>query len=662
MKSGLRRFYAFLTAEEIPRWFGLSIVLIYLVGLGAVSRWGIVQARDHSAAASERAYAYAFESLGRRLRDLHSQTPRDLGGNPAVRVVLRDFSSTFNVATLRVVDGQGVVVASTKPTEVGAPRPGFDPSAYPSGLIAQVEEARNAFGEVGLRARMTIGELGADSTTSAPATPTGQEATVIDGSPPPRAALYLEAFQPPMPAATGIFDLLIILFVVLGALFVVYRCLREQMRGMSQIAERLRGPHDSLHQDLAALRIPDEFNDAVKRWNELVHMLEESTQAIGRQEANAELSRVLAHAGGGALAEALNALPDGLVYISEEVRFDYANAAACRLLSTNLDELRKDSVPSLRTEGVGEKIMEIIRSSLQPDGAYMPRAEVFQVGDSEKSEPSTYRLWVIPLRRPGRSGECLVVIRDVSQQVRAERAREDFVSQVTHELRTPLTNIRAYAETLSSGMFDDPNVVTECYNVITKETRRLARLIEDILSVSQLEVGSIELHVDTVDLRNLLTEGVRDVRGLADEKNIDIQLALPAKLDAVQADRDKLAVVVNNLLGNAIKYTPEDGNVVVGCQVGGDGVLITVKDNGIGIDPPEHAKVFEKFYRADSEQVQAETGTGIGLYTAREIVRRHGGDIELISAKGEGSTFMVRLPHRESRASAMSTSAAGQAG
>ncbi|MFQ5462340.1 MAG: sensor histidine kinase, partial [Phycisphaerae bacterium] len=114
-------------------------------------------------------------------------------------------------------------------------------------------------------------------------------------------------------------------------------------------------------------------------------------------------------------------------------------------------------------------------------------------------------------------------------------------------------------------------------------------------------------------------------------------------------DRDNLAVVVNNLLGNAIKYTPADGNVYVGCQVNSDGVVITVKDNGVGISPEDQPRVFEKFYRAEDEAVQTETGTGIGLYTARAIARRHGGDIELLSAKGEGSTFMLKLPHKTTR-------------
>ncbi|MFQ5473022.1 MAG: sensor histidine kinase [Dehalococcoidia bacterium] len=146
---------------------------------------------------------------------------------------------------------------------------------------------------------------------------------------------------------------------------------------------------------------------------------------------------------------------------------------------------------------------------------------------------------------------------------------------------------------------------------------------------------------------------------MADEKKIDIQLQLPSKMEPIRADRDKLAVVVNNLLGNAIKYTPSGGHVIVGCQVNPESVVMTFKDNGIGIDPGEHARVFEKFQRGSSAQVQEETGTGIGLYTAREIVRRHGGDIQLTSESGAGATFVVRLPQRRSRAGALGAAAKG---
>jgi two-component system sensor histidine kinase VicK len=262
----------------------------------------------------------------------------------------------------------------------------------------------------------------------------------------------------------------------------------------------------------------------------------------------------------------------------------------------------------------------------------------------EGADGSYYQVQVIPVRTTQQSARVLILIHDVSQQVRADKAREEFVSQVTHELRTPLTNIRAYTETLSSGQFDDPQVITECYNVITKETRRLSRLVEDILSISQLEVGTMKLVLDNVDLRSLLAEAVRDVRGIAESKSQDLQLALPAKLATIKGDRDKLTVVVNNLLGNALKYTPAGGQVTLSCKATDTQVQISVRDTGIGIDPKDHGRIFEKFQRADDDAVRAETGTGIGLTTAREIVQQHGGDITVVSRKGEGATFTATLP------------------
>jgi two-component system sensor histidine kinase VicK len=274
----------------------------------------------------------------------------------------------------------------------------------------------------------------------------------------------------------------------------------------------------------------------------------------------------------------------------------------------------------------------------------------------EGQDGSHFHVRALPVRTAKQSHCVLALILDVSQQVRADKAREEFVSQVTHELRTPLTNIRAYTETLSSGMFEDPQVITECYNVITKETRRLSRLIEDVLSVSQLEVGTMQLVMDQVDLGELLDESVRDVRGIAESKNIAIELILPAKLDPVTADRDKLAVVINNLLGNALKYTPDNGNVTMSCKAGEGGVRISVRDTGIGIDPQDQERIFEKFQRAQDEAVLAETGTGIGLTTAREIAQQHGGDIAVVSKKGEGATFTLTLPAE--RGAAMSAEVA----
>ena len=153
----------------------------------------------------------------------------------------------------------------------------------------------------------------------------------------------------------------------------------------------------------------------------------------------------------------------------------------------------------------------------------------------------------------------------------------------------------------------------------------------------------MQLVMDRVDLCQLLTEAVRDVRGIAESKNIDLQLTLPPKAEKIQGDRDKLTVVVNNLLGNALKYTPENGQVVMSCKSENNGLTVSVRDSGIGIDPRDHGRIFEKFQRAEDPDVLQETGTGIGLTTAQEIVRQHGGEITVVSKKGEGATFSFSL-------------------
>jgi signal transduction histidine kinase len=240
--------------------------------------------------------------------------------------------------------------------------------------------------------------------------------------------------------------------------------------------------------------------------------------------------------------------------------------------------------------------------------------------------------------------EHILFVQDVTQSKEAEKARDQFLYHVTHELRTPLTNIRAYAETLSQGVIDDEQTIRECYNVIMGETRRLNQLVEDILNVSQMEVGSARLDVGEVPMDDMLRKVVQDMQGNADGKQIDLVLSLPAKLPKVRGDRDRLAVVLTNLIGNAIKYTPQAGRVDVSCSAENERVRITVTDTGIGIAPEAQEKIFEKFYRVDDSRVAKIPGTGLGLAIVRETVRMHGGAVFVASTPGKGSTFTVLLP------------------
>ena len=651
-------FKRFWMAEEVPRWFGLSVVLIYLAGLGAVGYVGVCATRGRVEEQYRQYSRFAVEQLAARLTQA-PVAPSASGSNARAvpyQHILRDSSAYMPARELRVLDARRRVFASTDLSEVNTVVAKLGDAAWPPKMteVDEVDQVGWNTTHRVYRVPLRVAALPVEAETSTP-------------SEAPAQVLYLEAVLPresPHPASLADYSgIMVLILVASGALFAVYHAVRSQLRGATAIAERLRLRAAGIEEDLNALRVTDTKDAIIQAWNQLIETTIQLQEEVGRTSADGELSKVLERTGSQGAAEVFNALPDGILHLNAEGRVAQANATACRLLGTNSEAVRTlDLGPeqaaqdtqdtALVTTVPGKRALEVIRNAFRQDGSIESVNQTLEIPETN----SCYRVWVIPLQDARHEGECVVVVRDVSQQVRAERAREEFVGQVTHELRTPLTNIRAYAETLSSGMFEDPNVVTECYNVITKETRRLSRLVDDILNVSQIEVGTIELVEDTVDLKTLLNDGVRDVRGLADDKDIDLQLVLPAKCESIHADRDKLAVVINNLLGNAIKYTPKGGSVVMGCQFKSNEAVLTVKDNGIGIAPEDHERIFEKFQRANDPAVLEEAGTGIGLYTAREIVRRHGGDITLMSNKGEGTTMVVSLPHEETRASALSVS------
>jgi signal transduction histidine kinase len=331
----------------------------------------------------------------------------------------------------------------------------------------------------------------------------------------------------------------------------------------------------------------------------------------------------------------LDRLPFGVLGVGHDQRVSYANASSGELLGRAAESL----VGTPLAECVEEEVVvrAVAGVATRTGGLSIDRTR------SEGERQITLRFLILPSDQDF-GGETLITIQDVSHLQEAERARDNFLYHVTHEFRTPLTNIQAYTETLTKQEFDDEQTRKECYNVIVSETRRLSRLVEDILNVSQLEVGSARLETGDVDLLRLVRQTVQDNLGAADEKGIDLTLKLPPKVPKLRADKQRLAVLLNNLIGNAIKYTPNGQRVDVVLQVTDRAVEIAVTDTGIGIDPTDQPHVFDKFYRAASDSVQTVPGSGLGLAIAREVARLHGGDIHLESEPGKGSTFVVQLP------------------
>jgi two-component system phosphate regulon sensor histidine kinase PhoR len=234
--------------------------------------------------------------------------------------------------------------------------------------------------------------------------------------------------------------------------------------------------------------------------------------------------------------------------------------------------------------------------------------------------------------------------RDVTQQKLAEEMRDQFVDTATHELRTPLANIKAYAETLALADVIDIEQQKQFLNTINSEATRLARFVDDLLSVSSMELGSLALNKQVTDLGRLLGEVLTKIRPQVEEKDLELEVVLPEKMPEPELDKDKIAAVLVNLLGNAVKYTPAEGRIAFRVQIVDQNIEIGIEDTGVGIAADELGKVFDKFFRSSDPRVQAETGTGLGLALAQEVVRLHGGRITVESEINKGSTFTVILP------------------
>jgi two-component system phosphate regulon sensor histidine kinase PhoR len=246
----------------------------------------------------------------------------------------------------------------------------------------------------------------------------------------------------------------------------------------------------------------------------------------------------------------------------------------------------------------------------------------------------------------GAHRECHVwIVRDITQQKLAEEMRDQFVETATHELRTPLANIKAYAETLALADMIDVEQQKQFLNTINSEASRLARFVDDLLSVNSMEVGSLTLNKQVTDLHRMLGDVLLKVRPQIEEKRLTFEVAIPEKLPEPNLDKDKVATVLVNLLGNAIKYTPSGGRVAFRINVSDQNIAIDVEDTGVGIAQDEIPRVFEKFFRSSDPRVQEQKGTGLGLALAQEVVRLHGGRLTVESEIDKGSTFQIVMPY-----------------
>jgi two-component system phosphate regulon sensor histidine kinase PhoR len=243
----------------------------------------------------------------------------------------------------------------------------------------------------------------------------------------------------------------------------------------------------------------------------------------------------------------------------------------------------------------------------------------------------------------GRRQGTVLVFHDLTRLKQLERTRQEFVANVSHELRTPLSLIKGYVETLLDGAGDNPEVAQKFLQTIDRNAERLKLLIEDLLTISELESGRVQLNLQSVALRSLVEKVLGDYKARASTKNT--QLSNETTSLVARADADRLEQVLGNLIDNAIKYGRNEGRIIVKGRVLENGQIeVAVEDDGPGIPPEALERVFERFYRVDKARSREQGGTGLGLSIVKHIVQSHGGKVWATSEPGQGATFYFTVP------------------
>jgi len=252
-------------------------------------------------------------------------------------------------------------------------------------------------------------------------------------------------------------------------------------------------------------------------------------------------------------------------------------------------------------------------------------------------------------RESGFISGLVCVLHDVTEQERIEEERKQFVSNVSHELRTPLTSMRSYIEALTDGAWKDPELAPRFLEVTQGETDRMIRMIQDLLHLSRIDTGRSELEIEIVDIREMfdyVLERFEMLLKSEEYENSDYEIKKDLVNDPifVEIDPDRFMQVLDNIMNNAIKYSPDGSVIKASIGLSGDNALIEISDQGMGIPEKDLGKIFSRFYRVDKARSRAMGGSGLGLAISKEVVEQHGGHIWAESAEGAGTTFYISIP------------------
>ena len=317
---------------------------------------------------------------------------------------------------------------------------------------------------------------------------------------------------------------------------------------------------------------------------------------------------------------------------------------------TMINDMAKKQLGVQKEEVLNKSILELLKI----EDEYELRDLITQIPElmidsqDDNGEYLSLRVrFALVRRESGFISGLVAVLHDTTEQEKEERERRLFVSNVSHELRTPLTSVKSYLEALDEGALSEP-VAPDFIKVSLDETNRMMRMVTDLLHLSRIDNATSHLDVELINFTAFITfilNRFDQIRGQDEEKKYELVRDYPITSVWIEIDTDKMTQVIDNILNNAIKYSPDGGKITVTMKTTDDQMILSISDQGLGIPKQDLPRIFDRFYRVDRARSRAQGGTGLGLAIAKEIIKQHDGFIWAKSEYGKGSTFTIVLPY-----------------
>ena len=419
----------------------------------------------------------------------------------------------------------------------------------------------------------------------------------------------------------------IFILILLGFILVVTLLLLENRRDnirLKQINQKVKDLIAGDYSQVLDMQGSSEITNITNNLNDLSEVIR-LTQENLEQESK-RLNSILSY------------MTDGVLATNRRGKITMINDMAKKQLGVQKEDvLNKSILELLKIEDEYElrdlitQIPELMIDSQDANGEYLSLRVRF----------------ALVRRESGFISGLVAVLHDTTEQEKEERERRLFVSNVSHELRTPLTSVKSYLEALDEGALSEP-VAPDFIKVSLDETNRMMRMVTDLLHLSRIDNATTHLDVELINFTAFITfilNRFDQIRGQDEEKKYELVRDYPITSVWIEIDTDKITQVIDNILNNAIKYSPDGGKITVTMKTTDDQMILSISDQGLGIPKQDLPRIFDRFYRVDRARSRAQGGTGLGLAIAKEIIKQHDGFIWAKSEYGKGSTFTIVLPY-----------------